>query len=120
MHGFITSALGREFEKGLQYFSNALDVLRRGRKIWRDVSKEQRGTIFEETFIRGVRVLHLEATMQASVHFLRSMTSPFTEIESSTPVLRPWKELETAARGSEDPRRRLIQRYRKSRQRGQA
>ncbi|RXW11559.1 hypothetical protein EST38_g14296 [Candolleomyces aberdarensis] len=47
-------------------YSNTLDVLAWGRKQWPNVPREVRGSIFENSFIRGVKKVQLEA-MHASV-----------------------------------------------------
>jgi stress-induced-phosphoprotein 1 len=51
-------------------FMNAVDVLEWGRNQWPDVSKDDRGAIFEKSFIRGAKSMFLEA-----MHEVRIFTS---------------------------------------------
>ncbi|PSS37129.1 hypothetical protein PHLCEN_2v1002 [Hermanssonia centrifuga] len=48
----------------VEFYSRSLEVLKWGQQAWRNVPKEKRGVIFEDTFIRGVRVLHLNAYLK--------------------------------------------------------
>ncbi|KAJ2927285.1 hypothetical protein H1R20_g9809, partial [Candolleomyces eurysporus] len=49
------------FDFAHEMLMNALDVLEWGRNQWPDVSKDDRGTIFEKSFIRAVKLMLLEA-----------------------------------------------------------
>ncbi len=51
----------------VEFYSRSLEVLKWGQRAWRNVPKEKRGVIFEDTFIRGVRVLHLNAYLKVRV-----------------------------------------------------
>ena len=53
-------------------YEKALDILQWGRQEWDGVPKDDRGAVFEDTFIRGVRGLHLDAYMKASQPQLHS------------------------------------------------
>jgi hypothetical protein len=46
------------------YYSKALKLLEQGKAMWADVAPEDRGAIFSDTFIRGVKRLHLAAYAQ--------------------------------------------------------
>ena len=59
MKGFFTDGVHENPLAATQYYMNVIDLLNRGRRIWSDVPKETRGSVFEETFIMGVRLLHL-------------------------------------------------------------
>ncbi|KAF8843782.1 hypothetical protein BDN67DRAFT_896356 [Paxillus ammoniavirescens] len=48
----------------IELAKQTLDLLHWGRQVWKNVSKDDRGAIFEDTFVRGVRVIYLEALMQ--------------------------------------------------------
>ncbi|RDB29131.1 Small glutamine-rich tetratricopeptide repeat-containing protein beta [Hypsizygus marmoreus] len=63
LRGFIQSAVTRV--SAPEYYRDALDVLDWGSRVWKDVSHEVRGTIFDLTFIRGVRRLFLNAIWEA-------------------------------------------------------
>ncbi|KAJ2917883.1 hypothetical protein MD484_g2579, partial [Candolleomyces efflorescens] len=49
------------FDFAHEMFMNAVDVLEWGRNQWPDVSKDDRGAIFERGFIRSVKLMYLEA-----------------------------------------------------------
>jgi hypothetical protein len=51
-------------QAGVQYFKRALDLLEWGRAIWKDVSKNDRGAIFEDSFVAGVRALYLKMLLK--------------------------------------------------------
>lgn len=61
MQAFVLRGLKQDNLGTETLYSDTLDFLEKGRAIWANVDTEDRGTIFEETFIRGVRTLHLEA-----------------------------------------------------------
>ncbi|VDB94316.1 unnamed protein product [Peniophora sp. CBMAI 1063] len=65
IRGFLTAGLTGDYSAGVDMYQKALDILEWGRQEWADVPKEERGVIFEDTFIRGVRSLHLDAYMKA-------------------------------------------------------
>ena len=55
-------------EEGLpEYYRNAVEVLEWGARIWKDLPKSDRGAIFEPSFIRGVKRLHLKSQMKVRV-----------------------------------------------------
>lgn len=56
---FFRSELGNHKDAAHELYNNALDVLHWGREIWANVPKEDRGVIFERSFIRGVKRLKL-------------------------------------------------------------
>lgn len=49
----------------LEFLITVLDILEWGREVFRDVPREERGTVFDLTFVRGVRNMHLHALMEA-------------------------------------------------------
>lgn len=59
----ITGLDGDIFE-GERYIAQAVDVLQWGRRAWKDVSPNLRGTVFSDTFVRGVRCMHLQKYME--------------------------------------------------------
>ncbi|KAL5525220.1 hypothetical protein ACEPAF_9089 [Sanghuangporus sanghuang] len=65
MRAFLSAGMKKDYMDAEQFYRNAIDVLERGREIWSDVEKDERGSIFEHTFVFGVRAIHLEAFMQA-------------------------------------------------------
>lgn len=66
MKGFFTDCIYDNSAAATQFFANAVDLLTRGRSLWPDVPKAERGTIFEETFIMGVRMLHMVTFLHVS------------------------------------------------------
>lgn len=64
MRGFTDSALRRRHDVAVEFYSRAIEVLNWGRIAWKDVPQEKRGAIFSDTFVRGVKDLHLTALMQ--------------------------------------------------------
>lgn len=46
--------------------TRAVEILQWGRELWEDIPKDDRGAIFELTFLRGLRSLRLEYLMKVS------------------------------------------------------
>lgn len=64
VRGFLEEKLNHHCAMKVEYLSRALEVLEWGRKTWSQIPKASRGTIFEDTFIRGVRNMYLTALME--------------------------------------------------------
>ncbi|KAJ7292922.1 hypothetical protein C8J57DRAFT_10258 [Mycena rebaudengoi] len=62
MRGYIDSNMGAHFG-GVEFYKRVLDVLEWGCRTWPNVSSEDRGVIFEASFIRGVRRLYIPAVI---------------------------------------------------------
>ncbi|KAJ6601431.1 hypothetical protein DFH09DRAFT_563402 [Mycena vulgaris] len=64
MRGFLDSNVGA-LTRGLEFYQRILDLLEWGRRTWPNVPSEarDRGVIFEPSFVRGIRRLHLPAVM---------------------------------------------------------
>ncbi|KAG0697468.1 hypothetical protein DFH29DRAFT_856926 [Suillus ampliporus] len=65
MRGVFESHLRNEPQAGVQFLKRAIDLLEWGRNIWKNVTKSDRGAIFQDTFLRGVRTMHLKMFMDA-------------------------------------------------------
>ncbi|KAG2126940.1 hypothetical protein DEU56DRAFT_821582 [Suillus clintonianus] len=65
MRGTLDSHLRNEPQAGIQYLKRTIDLLEWGRSVWKNVIKTDRGMIFEDTFLRGVRSMHLKMFMDA-------------------------------------------------------
>ncbi|KAF7798630.1 hypothetical protein EIP86_009852 [Pleurotus ostreatoroseus] len=65
MRGFMETGLRGRADVGVEFIGKAIEIIEWGRQVWRNVRKEDRGVIFEETFLRGVQSLHLETYMKA-------------------------------------------------------
>ncbi|KAI0316405.1 hypothetical protein OF83DRAFT_1195236 [Amylostereum chailletii] len=61
---YIEAGFNRTHAASVRVYDVALDVLTWGRNEWPGVPAETRGTIFEDTFVRGVRNMRLEAYME--------------------------------------------------------
>lgn len=66
MRGFYEGALG-DASAAVEYLQRALDVLEWGSNKWKDVSQDDRGVIFELSFIRGVRKMYMEALWEVRI-----------------------------------------------------
>lgn len=64
MQAHVEAGLQRRHELAVERYDKALAILKWGREHWKDVPKEDRGTIFEDSFVRGVRDLRLESYME--------------------------------------------------------
>lgn len=70
IQGFLAKSIAEEHHIALEFLNRALDVLNWGRKAWKDIATEERGVIFCDTFLRGVKVMHMDCFMQVCVaHF---------------------------------------------------
>ncbi|KAG1883857.1 hypothetical protein F4604DRAFT_1952768 [Suillus subluteus] len=65
MRSMLESHLREGPEVGLQFLKRAVDLLEWGRNVWKNVANEDRGTIFQDTFLRSVRSMHLKMFMDA-------------------------------------------------------
>ncbi|KAF9041909.1 hypothetical protein BDZ89DRAFT_1156254 [Hymenopellis radicata] len=68
MKGFVDGMIADHPAQKLEKFRNAITVLRWGAAIWKDIPREDRGAIFQTTFINGVRRLYLDAIMDVRAH----------------------------------------------------
>ena len=64
MRAFIEDRLKDDIGTALDFFTSALNLLRWGKELWKDVSLEDKGEVFRPTFIRGVGCLRLEALLR--------------------------------------------------------
>ena len=67
MQAFVESLNGNR-AVGSEFYRHILEILEWGRRIWSDVSKEDRGVIFELSFVRGVKRLYLTALHEVIIH----------------------------------------------------
>ncbi|KAF5364634.1 hypothetical protein D9758_005557 [Tetrapyrgos nigripes] len=63
MLGFLDGGLRGNRAGQVEYIGNAVEIIKWGREVWEDVPRENRGAIFEETFLRGVQNLLLDAKL---------------------------------------------------------
>ena len=64
MRGWLEGGLGGKKTATVEWLARALEVLDWGKIAWKDASPADRGVIFDTTFVRGVRSLHLNAFME--------------------------------------------------------
>ena len=48
----------------LEYYNRVVEVLEWGRRVWKNETTEDRGIIFQDTFLRGVKCLRLDTLMK--------------------------------------------------------
>lgn len=73
MRGFMEEKFKNNIETALEFYTSALDVLQWGKELWKDVSFDDKGTVFRETFMRGVKCMRLDAfiaVQSSSLHVL--------------------------------------------------
>lgn len=76
MRGYLQAALHKNFALAVQYLGYALEVLTWGRNEWKDVSKDDRGAIFQDTWVMGVQVLYINQLYQVTIsHALPQLSS---------------------------------------------
>ncbi|VDB94318.1 unnamed protein product [Peniophora sp. CBMAI 1063] len=62
---FMMGKAGRVFDKAVERYDKVLTILEWGKNEWHGVPDEERGVVFNDTFIRGVKMLRLQAYHQA-------------------------------------------------------
>lgn len=67
MRGWVEGGLRGAKPVTVEWLGRALEVLDWGKRAWKNVSRTNRGVIFDSTFIRGVRSLHLDALMEVRI-----------------------------------------------------
>ncbi|KAF9068934.1 hypothetical protein BDP27DRAFT_1447972 [Rhodocollybia butyracea] len=65
MMAFLTHKVTSNYVFGIELVRNALNFLTWGRKVWKNVPRDNRGTIFDIPFRRGVWNLYLDLLMAA-------------------------------------------------------
>ena len=64
MRGWFEEALGDEVATALEFYNSAMEILKWGAERWRDVPFEEKGAIFQPTFIRGIKCLRLDLLLK--------------------------------------------------------
>lgn len=60
MQGFFKDHISNDFVTALDFYNTAIEVLQWGTALWKDVSTECKGAIFQASFLRGVKCLRLD------------------------------------------------------------
>ena len=91
MRGLFEGHLRNQPQTGVEYLKRALDLLQWGRTVWKDVPKSDRGVIFEDTFVVGVRSMYLKEFMEVGSEFLFicSLSDPLDRLIIPTPDWAP-------------------------------
>ena len=76
-----------------ELYRRAIDIVEWGRLIFGGVSHKERGTIFTDTFLRRLRLMHLDALKQVCTFFGPSFDSPLTILLLRTAAWI-WRECE--------------------------
>ncbi|KAI0336225.1 hypothetical protein GY45DRAFT_1430362 [Cubamyces sp. BRFM 1775] len=87
MRAFIQSNLTPDAEAALDFYTSAIEVLSWGIDLWRNVPNSEKGSIFQASFLRGVKCLRLDAMLQAY---------------TAKPILQTQSFLDEMSRGAQD------------------
>ena len=63
MRALMEAGLKKNLSGALEFYTSALEVLKWGSGEWKDVPFDDKGSIFQPTFIRGVNCLRLDTLM---------------------------------------------------------
>ncbi|KAI0374550.1 hypothetical protein BV20DRAFT_977181 [Pilatotrama ljubarskyi] len=81
MRAFIQGNLTEDVNASLDFYTSAIEVLRWGIQLWRDVPQEVKGAMFQDSFLRGVKCLRLDAMIKAyTIHPGQASKLPLSEI----------------------------------------
>lgn len=84
MMAWISMTVGQEYSVAHEFLDRAVEIIEWGRTVWKNVSSDDRGAIFELTFLRLVRALRMAASMKARhlmhyfIQFLTRLSCRFT------------------------------------------
>jgi hypothetical protein len=78
MRGFLEGRLRGNHEAEAEFIGRSLEILEWGQKAWKGIPFTQKGVIFKDTFVRGVRSMYLDALMHVSLTFIMSTRSELT------------------------------------------
>jgi stress-induced-phosphoprotein 1 len=63
LKAFLDMGISQEYLVAHEFCTRAIEVIEWGRAIWKDIPREDKGSIFELTFLRAVRALRMDASM---------------------------------------------------------
>jgi hypothetical protein len=69
MRAFFEDALKSSAEIALEFYTHAIEVLTWGAERWKDVPFDEKGNVFQPTFVRGIKCLRLDAHMKVNFVF---------------------------------------------------
>jgi len=64
MRAFFEDTLKNNVETALEFYTSAIEVLKWGAERWKDVPSEDKGAIFQPTFMRGIKCLRLDTLVR--------------------------------------------------------
>ncbi|KAL1951228.1 hypothetical protein VTO73DRAFT_377 [Trametes versicolor] len=65
LRAYFAHRSGESLSLALQHYNNVIDVLEWGAETWKDVPSEDRGYIFQKTFVRAIKRLKMDAYLGA-------------------------------------------------------
>ena len=69
MRAFFEDVLKANPETALESYTSAIEVLTWGAERWKDVPFDEKGGVFQPTFVRGIKCLRLDAHMKVDFAF---------------------------------------------------
>lgn len=70
VRAFLEDGLGDNVETAIDFYNSAIEVLEWGAERWKEVPSEDKGAIFQPTFLRGIKCLYLDAFMKVNSTYL--------------------------------------------------
>ncbi|KZV67634.1 hypothetical protein PENSPDRAFT_754791 [Peniophora sp. CONT] len=110
LYAFTTLYVGRQPVLALKYFKQAVNILEFGRATWPNVHRDDRGAIFEDTFLFGVKRMTLPAYMDPK-HPDRVGKHHLDELEEFAKALIREAESTTPAFGARGTDHAMIMSY---------
>ncbi|EKM60747.1 uncharacterized protein PHACADRAFT_246860 [Phanerochaete carnosa HHB-10118-sp] len=62
---FNEGSVEREYASALETYRMVIELIQRCQELWKDVSREERGEVFDAEFLRGVKCLKLDCYLMA-------------------------------------------------------
>lgn len=83
MKGFLDDTLVLKYSQNIELLRNALTVMTWGARTWKDVPADDRGSIFEPTFINGTRRLYIGAIASVGTVYFPLPHSPISTVSQN-------------------------------------
>jgi len=75
MQAYVSSHITQQYDCAVELYRQAVEILEWGRREWKDVPSEDKGSMFELTYIRAVKRLYM-ITITEVCKFLRAQHNP--------------------------------------------
>src|SRR5712664_460738 len=59
MQAYVSSNITQQYDTSVELYRQAVEILQWGRQEWKDVPSEDRGSMFELTYIRAIKRIPL-------------------------------------------------------------